>query len=249
MRTCCACHLYTESSKIHCGMHPFSPWLESVKTLFRFELAHLGRIVGSFLGTKIPVDMWTSCRNALFRRIPRIEKKIKKKGRPDKTATAEAQALVSTVLNQHSYISGHSRRNRKSQRDEQVRILTASKRRIFRDHPELYCHMRERSWYDHCKKYCGEYRPSKKKSDLCDVCLHYDRRTLVKMRDVVKKSRESTLHFMDTYWVDFDKEWLLTAMNPHSTTNPEYLHKLKCYMEKHAGRSFAFVLFSVLRLW
>ena len=70
------------------------------------------------------------------------------------------------VLDKHSYITGKLRRNRKLGRDQHVRMLTKSKRRIFREHPEIHAHMNERAWYNHLNKFCSDYRKSTKKSYL-----------------------------------------------------------------------------------
>jgi hypothetical protein len=109
---------------------------------FRLVAPRGGQVLPLFENEiKVPVDMWDACRSATRRRrSARVKKMNKKEG--GKTITPETQAMVKKTLDQHSYISGHLWRNRKRQRDEQVRVLVQSKRHIFREHPELHSHMR-----------------------------------------------------------------------------------------------------------
>ena len=78
---------------------------------------------------EVPVDLWGACRGATRRRRSARVKKMNKK-ESGETTTPETQAMVKKVLDQHSYNSGHLRRNQKRQRDEQVRVLVQSKGRF-----------------------------------------------------------------------------------------------------------------------
>ena len=51
-----------------------------------------------------------------------------------------------------------------------------------------------------------------------------------------QSSRTLSPRFM--YWGDFDKAWLLTAVQPLNTNNPQYVQQMLEYVKRHHERPF-----------
>ena len=88
------------------------------------------RDVQKLLGVKVSPQQWDACRSAVSRRCSAGIEKQEGLARPAKTESAEVQAVMKQVLDKHSYITGKLRRNRKLGRDQHVRMLSNSKRRV-----------------------------------------------------------------------------------------------------------------------
>ena len=79
----------------------------------------------------------------------------------------------------------------------------------FRHRISKQVHMKERAWFEHLRKYCSEYRKSKKASDLCDICLHYDRCILPLVPDLIANTKQKMSAHLKSYWEDFNSSWLI----------------------------------------
>ena len=91
----------------------------------------------------------------------------------------------------------------KTKQLEQVSLLKKGLRQIYRD-SELKSFMKERSWYDHVREFCRDFRKGRKKGDVCDICLHYDHKILPQYRPLVRECRSILEAELPWYFEDFD---------------------------------------------
>jgi hypothetical protein len=118
-----------------------------------------------------------------------------------------------------------------------IRALTISKSRLYNREPEIRRLLgSSATYFVHLKRHHREYAKARKRVDVCDYCLSYDRKYRFEVERAVHRHRVRLLELVPDYYESFDAWWQAASDNKTADVDGiaslSYVEELKQHINK-----------------